>query len=495
MADSKEKDTGLHPAIQLLPHHGSGGERPATTTAKEDLDAEHESSPKTSVLSSSGSKLLTSDMVVALTEDSNSATEHHMPVAMVPPRKATPIPFAETSTSQPQSMPASSYNYVHLHTPSPSTLDPASSRSLSAAEEGRSDETPIAGLAKAYSTVLASANLPIGHQSSGSLRHVVMSRTTSSSGVSSINAPGNTNSSQDSFVHISDLEDSPIIKGADEIETLEKSDKPAQDPRVVQDSGVLNPAPFGTEGEFATVKAATIKRRSKVINATLKPSSSMEAKQTSSADPPECQQGFDPEASWVPSLPYSPQQPGKESVEDLAQSYDSAQDPNNLKFWWEAGVRDGDPVGTPPAPSISSLESSGALIADKQQFKSLDTSVKPIGGLTLASDDSPQKPAASLELARSTKNSIMETVASDEDVELGRDFQQSLSDTFPRHKEFWKMDGSMQVVVEDDDHYSLKSVTNSGNIRMESVEPFLHSQFALDLQVSGRSILCIGIRD
>lgn len=89
----------------------------------------------------------------------------------------------------------------------------------------------------------------------------------------------------------------------------------------------------------------------------------------------------------------------------------------------------------------------------------------------------------------------METVASDEDVELGRDFQQSLSDTFPRHKEFWKMDGSMQVVVEDDDHYSLKSVTNSGNIRMESVEPFLHSQFALDLQVSGRSILCIGIRD
>lgn len=488
MADSEEHRTALQSVIQLLPHHESGEEGKATTEPKEDQAIEHDSSPKTSVLSSSGSKTLTSDMVVALTTNSSSATAHLLPVASVPIRKPTPIPFSDTSASkQLLSTPSSSYNYVYLNTPSPSTPDPASSQRLSAAEQGGSDETPAAGLSKAYSTVLASAILPIGHQSSGSLRHVVMSRTTSSSGVSSINAPGNTNSSQDSFVHISDLEDSPIIKVADDIETLQRSDKPSQHPRAVQDSGVLNPSQFGAEGEFATIKTAAIKRRSKVLNVILKPSSSADAKQTPSADISELQRDYDPEASWIPSLPHSPQQPDKEITEDLAQSYDSAQDPNNMKFLWEAGVRDGDPVGTPPGRSISSLESSGALIADKQQSESLDTR------LPLALND-PPKELASWELSRPIGNSAMESVTSDDDVELGREFQQSLSDMFPRNKEFWGTDGSMHVVVEDDDHYSLKSVTNSGNIRMKSVEPFQQSQSALNLQVSKRSFV-ISIRD
>jgi hypothetical protein len=490
MADSKEKRTASESATQSVPEHEvAQGRQIRTTTMEAKLEGKGEHKlKKPSVLSRSGSKTLTSDMVVALTGQTDFAPdvhEQHSLAAGVPPSKGTPMPFSHSSPSSSLPLPASPYQQTHLDIPVRPTPDHASSPLQAAAEEGNFDETPTAGLDKAYATVLSSANMPIGHQSSGSLRHVVLSRTTSSSAVSSINAPGNINSSQESFVHVSDVEFSPVIKDSDDLDASNTPNKVGKDSRAVGDSAVLNPRGSDAGGDFATVKAATIKPRSKVVNAILESSSNTETQQTPSTDIRHAQQESGPDSPWIPSLPHSPQHPGAQSVEDLAQSYDSAQDPNNLKFWWEAGVRDGDPVGTPPAHPLSSVESSLAAskdIGDPALPDKLSSSSET--NLSLPSNNSARE-------VTTVSNSLQphgigpeETVGSEDDVELGREFQTSLSDMFPRNKQFWGTEGSMQVVVEDDDHYSLKSVANSGNIRMESVEPFAQSQSGLELNVS-----------
>lgn len=490
MADSEEKRTDSESATQSVPQHEvAEASRIRTTTMEaEPEDKGKHKLKKPSALSRSGSKTLTSDMVVALMDQTDLATdvhEHHSLAADVPFRKGTPMPFSRPSPSHSPFLPASSSNQAHLDIPLPTTPDPASSQTPAAVEEGKIDDTPTAGLDKAYSTVLASANMPIGHQSSGSLRHVVLSRTTSSSAVSSINAPGNINSSQESFAHVSDVEFSIVIKDSDDLDAPNTPDKAGKESRAVGDSGVLNPCGSDAGGDFATIKAGTTKPRSKVVNAILESSSSMETKQTPSADIRHAQQESGPDFPWIPSLPHSPQYPGAESVEDLAQSYDSAQDPNNLIFWWEAGVRDGDPVGTPPAHPLSSVESSLAAskdIGDPALPDKLSSSSET--NLSLPSNNSARE-------VTTVSNSLQphgigpeETVGSEDDVELGREFQTSLSDMFPRNKQFWGTEGSMQVVVEEDDLYSLKSVANSGNIRMESVEPFAQSQSGLELNVS-----------
>lgn len=485
MADSEGQGTEFKSVTQLVPHQGSAGgrEEAAKMEAKDGPEAGRKS-PKPSMLSRSGSKSLISDMVVALPEPSTPAIEHLSPVVSQPPRKGTPIPFQDARTSQLLATPSSSSDLLYLGIPLPTTPDPASSTSLSGAQDLKFDETPTSGLAKAYSTVLASTNIPIGHQSAGSLRHVVLSRTTSSSAVSSVNASGNMNSSQDSFVHVSDIDFNPVIKHHDDIETSTESDKPAQESRAVVGSGDQNPVESdATERQFATVKPAPIKPRSKVANAILKSSSILETNKRSSTDISHCQEDLDPESPWVPSLPHSPQVSGHETSEDLAQSYDSAQDPNNLKSWWEAGVRDGDPVGTPQSRPLSSFESSVAASADLEQQRLPDMSfANSKEGSDPLIDTSAQAPDKSSNQSRSTCTGAVKPVES-EDVELGRELQTSLSDMLPRNKEFWGMAGSMQVVVEDDDHYNSKSVTNSCSIRMKSEEPLIHSEFDLDLPV------------
>lgn len=170
----------------------------------------------------------------------------------------------------------------------------------------------------------------------------------------------------------------------------------------------------------------------------------------------------------------------------LAQSYDSANDPEKLNFWWEAGIRDGDPVATPPlmtesSPSLSSL--AGALPSGFEGSAGpdeLETSRIAPGSINAI-----DVLRARAEVIRQSKTNWAPSSISEGPVELGREIAPSLSGKTPFNRTSAIMGDSVQV-VDEDDHYGLMTVTNSGKRLLEPAELLQTTQSHLTFRVSRR---------
>lgn len=161
-----------------------------------------DSSGRTDFLPGTGSGGRNMEIIVTLEEGQLSSQLAHRGASGVI-RTSTPIPFRDGHPVQQLSTASSPFSMLNLETSSSSASGTAEMSGSSMTEEERDSGSATTGLERAYSTVLESANIPIGHQSSRSLRHVVLSRTTSQS-------EGNVNSSQESFVQIFNFEPDPF---------------------------------------------------------------------------------------------------------------------------------------------------------------------------------------------------------------------------------------------------------------------------------------------
>lgn len=128
------------------------------------------------------------------------------------PQRDPPAASRDSHLPQQLSTTSSPFSMLNLDTESPSGSELLGISASSETREVRDSGLATTGLQRAYSTILESANIPIGHPSSRSLRHVVLSRTTSQAESLAENR-GNTNSSPESFVQIFHFEpDQPDIE-------------------------------------------------------------------------------------------------------------------------------------------------------------------------------------------------------------------------------------------------------------------------------------------
>lgn len=138
----------------------------------------------------------------------NSARDH----ASGMPQRDPPAASRDVHLAQQVSTTSSPFSMLNLDAESPSGSELVEMSVSSETRDIRDNGSATTGLQRAYSTILESANIPIGHQSSRSLRHVVMSRTTSQAESLAENR-GNNNSSPESFVQIFSFEpDQPDIE-------------------------------------------------------------------------------------------------------------------------------------------------------------------------------------------------------------------------------------------------------------------------------------------
>jgi hypothetical protein len=166
----------------------------------------------------SGSHIM--DRRLQLEEEHVSHAVEDPASGVVVPRKDTPIPFRDVRPVQQQSTASSPFVILNLDTSSASASEVMEKPDASGTEEGGDSGSPSTGLERAYATVLESANIPIGHQSSRNLRQVVLSRTTSHSDSlehSLVEDRGNANSSQESFVQIFSFEPDSLVNSADDV--------------------------------------------------------------------------------------------------------------------------------------------------------------------------------------------------------------------------------------------------------------------------------------
>ncbi|KAJ9104020.1 hypothetical protein QFC19_004154 [Naganishia cerealis] len=337
-----------HPLQQPLISHQGMDDEGFEIIGRASVGSFANESADKSVLSPSGSKSLHRDMVGTLTTPMSDVSQ----VPYSPPRNGTPIP--ETYHHAVPNEPTLAFDVVRLQTPStpsPPIAEDLGKIDLSAerdAEEALElSAEPVLG--KAYSTVISSSNRPVGHRSSPSLRHIVFSRTTSTSRISSPKSePEDFNSSIDSFVKITGHEGDSTADGAHVLYS------PSQNKL-----GVSRSSSFADDSDIATAEGkeqATMgpgrQRHENPISHLATPPESLNPANTSplpetSILPFETSSGVPSPLSFLASVPDPTAHSAGGSPHDLSRSYDSALDPNNLKYWWDAGVRDGDPVGTP----------------------------------------------------------------------------------------------------------------------------------------------------
>ncbi|KAJ9124303.1 hypothetical protein QFC22_001103 [Naganishia vaughanmartiniae] len=398
-----------------------------------------------SVLSPRGSKNLPKDMIGALATSMSSALQ--LPIN--PPRKDTPIlPTYRHGGSPPM-------NSVRLETPSPlaaqehgrieSTAETETGEALSATTE------PVLG--KAHTTVIESSNRPVGHRSSPSLRHIVFSsRTTSTPGVyPSKEGQEDNNSSTESFVKILPPEGSPDRAGGS-VATFASRDRGTS-----YSQGTARQSDPHDDSELAATLEAedlTIGRgRSADRQATTHPlpedlPRTPDSDMASSPESSVFVHGILPAIS-SPSLSFlidsRSTTSSVASSDNLARSYNSAEDPNNLKYWWEAGIRDGDPVGSPlHRYSPPSRQSSNALGNESRGISS-PASIDQIARMStsqaiaqaqehdcrdqaISQDSTIVRPLPVRRESKPDAGQQMSKSDSDESVEQGRELKYTLSD-------------------------------------------------------------------
>jgi hypothetical protein len=173
----------------------------------------------------------------------------------------------------------------------------------------------------------------------------------------------------------------------------------------------------------------------------------------------------------------------------LASSYDSGNDPNKMQFWWNAGIRDGDPVGTPPSmtePSASLASMSRAPTGGVEAAEG--TNALEPSQIRPRVDESRQGPSIYLRSTgpgESTQSGTewKRSDMSEDPVEQGRELPPSLSEkqNFKRTSSGMKLAGQ---VVDEDDHYSLMDTTNDGKTLLEPAELLQQTQSQLTFRVS-----------
>lgn len=331
------------------------------------------------ILSPSGSKTRIEDLQKDVIGDLTTTMSDTLQLPVSPPRKDTPIPATYSHSG------ITSVNVVCLDTPSPFVTQTHPAQA--AAEAGTVD--PVLG--EAYTTVLESGHRPIGHRSSPSLRHIVFSSRTNPT--SSVYPPNegqeDVNSSTESFVKVTPPHGSPdlTIGGAVSFSSYDEGAN-------LRQRTIHQPAPYNRsepmavlEDEHLTVSRGGNTHRQAVAYAL--PDVSPRATASNDVSPPESSafvQGTLP-AIPSPSLLYlinlpSAASSATASSDDLARSYNSAEDPNNLKYWWEAGIRDGDPVGSPLSRHSPSTRRSSHVLGDEYRGISPQSSMDQVTGMS-----------------------------------------------------------------------------------------------------------------
>lgn len=171
----------------------------------------------------------------------------------------------------------------------------------------------------------------------------------------------------------------------------------------------------------------------------------------------------------------------------LSESYDSAEDPSKLKFWWEAGVRDGDPVETPPlmlgpSPSLSSVSEAPQAdstrdVASHQMLASGNSGGRLSGSHHGRDSDVIRDQPRQSEIEWAPSN------ISEESVELGREIASSLSTKSALYRKRYSKDSPLRT-VDEADHYASLDVTGGGPRLLEPAELLQETPSQLTFRVS-----------
>ncbi|KAJ9106375.1 hypothetical protein QFC21_001521 [Naganishia friedmannii] len=455
-----------------------------------------------SVLSPSASNNLPRDIIGALASTMSDTLQ--LPTS--PPRRDTPIlPTYRQGGIAP-------LNVVRLDTPSLLVTSRHGTTDITADNEiGEASVAVEPVLGKAYSTVIESGNRPVGHRSSTSLRHIVFSsRTTSSTSGVYLSKEGqeDINSSTESFVKVTPPEISPDRAGGGAASSTYHDEETTISHNTTRQSRAYdrsNP-PAVLEGEHSTIGRGRNTRRQADAHAF--PEDVPEPTASNDISPPESSVFVHGTLPAIPSpsllflinLP-STASSAAASSENLAKSYNSAEDPNNLKYWWEAGIRDGDPVGSPLSQHSPPCRQSLNVLGNESRGMSSPPSTDQVasmsisqatpqaqendgGNQAISQDSTILRPSPEGRgLTRHAGEQISKS-DSDESVEQGRELKSSLSDDV-LFKEKATVGNALLEMVEREDGFGTQSdpadTSGGPTTWLEPLEMLLHEAPDLEL--------------